>query len=73
MNSQDNKISYNIDQCLVQLADILKKMGVAEYRVGVDYEQHIIDHDIETDSKIINEFYSHITQMYSSIVEGDFS
>ena len=68
MNNTDHQVKYNLDQILVQLADILRKLGVEDYQVTDSQESHIISNEAESDAQAKYVFCSQVAGMFEKIV-----
>ncbi len=66
MNDQDGTMSNYLDHSLMQLADILRKIGVEEFSMDEHYQQHTIN--TETDHKLVPEFIEQVAALYARIV-----
>lgn len=57
----------NLDQCLTQLADILRAIGVEELMISEDGQHHIVNNEVAADKVLQEHFCSHVQQLYSEI------
>jgi hypothetical protein len=68
INKLDGQEQPGLDECLTQMADILRAMGIEEMTIGDTYQQHTIDTDVQADRRLISNFCRHVRQMHQQIV-----
>ena len=66
--NNDHQIEHNLDQCLSELADVLKKIGVVDFEMSENQQYHKVNTDADIDSGTLNFFCSNVTRLYVQIV-----
>lgn len=63
----DGTYNADIDNCLTQLADVLRHLGIDELSITVNGQSHVTDTDVQPDRKLLDGFCLHINQVYNLI------
>src|SRR6201986_1326503 len=67
-NQLDQQQKPGLNECLKQLADILKSIGVEELTIEHDFQYYLIN-ERSAPKQLIEKFCTHITEMYQQIVD----
>lgn len=63
-----DSVHIDLDNCLLQLGTLLRKMGVEEFSFSDHYHHHSVSEDAELDKAEIHAFCQQIRQLYSRLV-----
>ena len=66
-NQLGTQYKPGLDECLKQLAEILKSIGVEELTIEQDFQFHLIN-ERSVPKQLIEKFCTHVTEMYQQIV-----
>ena len=68
MTNQDHQVSPDLDHCLIQLAEILQKVGVEDLTITDTYQHHTINMEhTQANAEQVAVFCSAIGQLYTSL------
>ena len=70
MNFPDSQQNPDLDRCLIQLADILNELGVEEFTVTDFSQHHVINHEMNVNPEVVDQFCKNINALYLNIIKS---
>ena len=75
-DSTQNNDQYqkpDLHDCLSQLSEILKALGVEEFTIGHDYQHHTVNTEMDADKNLVDSFCAHIRQVHDNLMAAKWS